>query len=86
MPGNMTGGKRAAQTNKRLYGKDFYKRIGAKGGKVSKRGGFASYNVGKDGLTGRERARRAGKKGGEISKRLPVTDRGWAAWRKKNED
>lgn len=33
MAGNSAGGKEAAKTNKRKYGENFYKEIGAKGGK-----------------------------------------------------
>lgn len=62
MPGTMTGGRKAAQTNKERYGDDHYKKIGGLGGKKGKRGGFASDKVGKDGLTGRERAVMWGKK------------------------
>ena len=32
MPGTVAGGKKAAVTNKKRYGKNFYKRIGALGG------------------------------------------------------
>lgn len=46
--------------------------IGAKGGKLSTTGGFASDKVGADGLTGRQRARIAGAKGGSISRRTGV--------------
>lgn len=60
------------------YGPDFYKRIGAKGGSNGKgpgyKGGFASNEVGEDGLTGRERAKLAGAKGGAISRRGPAKD------------
>lgn len=60
------------------YGPDFYKRIGAKGGANGKgpgyKGGFASNEVGEDGLTGRERAKLAGAKGGAISRRGPAKD------------
>lgn len=59
MGGTKTGGKLAAQTNKALYGDDFYRRIGKKGGSIS-RGGFA---------TNRALASRAGKIGGRISRR-----------------
>ena len=69
MPGTKTGGLKAAETNKKKYGEDFYKRIGAKGGEISRGGGFASQEVGADGLTGQERARIAGSKGGVKSKR-----------------
>ena len=69
MSGTISGGKKAAQSNMKKHGKDFYKRIGQKGGKNSKRGGFASEKIGKDGLTGAERAKLAGAKGGRISRR-----------------
>ena len=69
MAGNVKGGQQAARTNKRLYGKNFYKEIGALSGKLSRNCGFASQKVGPDGLTGAERARIAGKKGGSISRR-----------------
>lgn len=69
MAGTKIGGKRAAITNKKKYGEDFYRDIGAKGGKRGKTGGFASNLKGADGLTGRERARLAGTKAGQISKR-----------------
>jgi hypothetical protein len=70
MAGTIAGGKAAAATNKAKYGEDFYAKIGTKGGKLGKTGGFASDSVvGADGLTGRERARIAGAKGGKISKR-----------------
>lgn len=41
MPGTRLGGLQAAKTNKIKYGDDFYKRIGADGGRKSKRTGFA---------------------------------------------
>lgn len=54
------------------HGKDFYKRIGAKGGHNGTTGGFASNKVGEDGLTGRQRAVLAGAIGGHISRRGPA--------------
>jgi len=60
MPGTVIGGKRAAQTNKKRYGKNFYKRIGALGGLKSTGGGFAANP---------ELARIAGKKGGSSPRR-----------------
>lgn len=69
MSGTRAGGLKAAKKNKELKGEDFYKHIGAKGGRLGKTGGFASDKVGKDGLTGRERARKAGSRGGTISQR-----------------
>lgn len=72
MAGTVIGGKRAAETNKKRQGADFYRRIGQMGGKKSVHGGFASTVVGKDGLTGIERAKKAGSSGGKISKRGPA--------------
>lgn len=60
MAGTKNGGKSAAATNKSKYGKDFYARIGAMGGKKGHTGGFAAN---------RELARSAGAKGGRISRR-----------------
>ena len=63
MPGNKIGGKKAAKTNIKLYGKDFYRTIGAKGGRNGHTGGFASNPA---------LARIAGAKGGRISRRGPT--------------
>lgn len=60
MAGTIAGGKAAAATNISKYGPDFYKNIGAKGGKKGKTGGF---------FANRELARLAGAKGGRISRR-----------------
>jgi general stress protein YciG len=60
MAGTKAGGIAAAATNKRKYGDDFYGKIGAKGGKVGRTGGF---------FANRELARAAGAKGGRISRR-----------------
>lgn len=60
MSGTVKGGKKAAETNKKRYGKDFYKRIGSEGGKKGTTGGFAANP---------ELARIAGRKGGKKSKR-----------------
>jgi general stress protein YciG len=54
------GGKLAAKRNIEKYGADFYKNIGAKGGKSGHTGGF---------YANRELARLAGAKGGKISRR-----------------
>ena len=40
MAGTINGGKAAAETNKKLYGEDFYARIGAQGGSICKPKGF----------------------------------------------
>ena len=42
MAGTKAGGAKAAATNKAKYGKDFYSRIGQKGGKNGTTGGFAA--------------------------------------------
>ena len=60
MAGTVNGGKAAASTNKTRHGADFYAKIGAKGGKKGKTGGF---------FANRELAREAGRKGGRISRR-----------------
>lgn len=64
MAGTTAGGKEAAATNKAKYGSDFYARIGAKGGRVGRTGGF---------YANRELARVAGQKGGRISRRTKST-------------
>lgn len=69
MAGTKAGGQAAAKTNKKKYGKDFYKKIGSEGGKIGTTGGFASDKVGEDGLTGYERAAKAGAVGGRKSRR-----------------
>lgn len=71
MAGTKEGGLKAAESNTRRD-PDFYRRIGAIGGKKGTTGGFASDKVGKDGLTGRQRARLVGREGGSISKRGPA--------------
>ena len=40
MAGTLEGGRKAAETNKKKYGEDFYRNIGAKGGGKSRTGGF----------------------------------------------
>lgn len=71
MPGTKAGGLKARDTNYKLHGKDFYKRVGKIGGKAGRTGGFASETVGIDGLTGRQRASKAGALGGRVSRRGP---------------
>lgn len=65
MAGTKAGGLKARETNLKLHGSDFYKRIGRMGGKAGdpSKKGFAS-NI--------ERAKKAGAKGGKISKRGPA--------------
>ncbi len=60
MAGTKAGGQAAAATNKKKYGGDFYAKIGARGGKVGRTGGF---------YANRELARLAGARGGRISRR-----------------
>lgn len=60
MAGTKAGGQATAVTNKKKYGKDFYKKIGAKGGRLGRTGGFAANP---------ELARIAGAKGGSNSRR-----------------
>lgn len=62
MSGTKEGGIKAAATNKRRYGLDFYKQIGRQGGLNGHTGGFCDIEL----------ARRAGQKGGRISKRGPA--------------
>lgn len=69
MAGTKDGGVKAANTNKTRHGKDFYARIGAKGGKATGPKGFA---------VNRELARAAGAKGGRISRRGKTVSRGTA--------
>lgn len=64
MPGTTNGGKKAAATNKKRYGKNFYVRIGAKGGRMSSSGGFAANP---------ELAREAGRLGGLKSRKKKAT-------------
>ena len=63
MAGTARGGRLAAEQNKKRYGEDFYKRIGAKGGQVGRTGGFAA------GKEGRKRASYWGAIGGSRSRR-----------------
>ena len=63
MAGTKAGGLKAAVTNKSKYGKDFYARIGAVGGRNGNTGGFAANPA---------LAKIAGAKGGRISRRGPA--------------
>lgn len=42
MSGTIAGGRKAKETNYKIHGRDFYKIIGAKGGRASHTGGFAT--------------------------------------------
>ena len=61
MSGTKAGGQLAAKTNKQKYGSEFYAKIGSKGGKLGRTGGF---------FANRELAKLAGAKGGRISRRI----------------
>lgn len=67
MVGTRNGGQRAAKKNKELYGNDFYRIIGSKGGqqKPNRPRGFAAMP--------KEKVVAAGRKGGRISRRTGVT-------------
>ena len=62
MAGTVDGGRKARETNYKKYGKDFYKKVGALGGKMGRTGGFAA-NL--------ELAKTAGAIGGRKSTRGP---------------
>ena len=63
--GTKLGGLKAREKNLKLHGEDFYKKIGAKGGRNGHTGGFAANP---------ELARKAGAKGGRKSKRGVAKD------------
>ena len=60
MAGTKAGGRKAAITNKKKYGHDFYASIGRKGGRNGHTGGFAANP---------ELAKIAGRRGGLTSSR-----------------
>lgn len=60
MPGTKAGAAKAVATIRKRFGKDFYAKIGAEGGRIGTTGGFAAN---------RDLARIAGAKGGSISRR-----------------
>lgn len=64
MAGTKVGGGKARDTNIERHGEDFYIKIGAKGGKLGRTGGF---------YANRELARAAGAKGGRKSRRIRST-------------
>ena len=74
MSGTKEGGLKARETNLRKHGKDFYARIGAKGGHNGHTGGF---------FANPELAREAGRKGGKISRRGKAKR---TSWRKDNHE
>lgn len=63
MAGTKAGGLKAYQTNLKKYGKDFYNRIGKRGGQNGHTGGFAANPA---------LARIAGQKGGRKSRRTGI--------------
>ena len=63
MAGTKEGAKKALATNKKIYGEDFYKRIGRLGGKNGTTGGF---------YANRELASIAGRLGGKKSSRKGI--------------
>lgn len=76
MAGTKQGGIAARETNKKKYGKDYYAKIGSKGGKVAN----PNKGFGTDNRTRLEKLMRkpklasvAGTKGGQISRRTKVT-------------
>lgn len=66
MAGTKVGGVKAAETNRKIHGKDFYARIGRLGGRNGHTGGFAANPA---------LAKIAGQKGGKASKRGPAKDK-----------
>jgi len=60
MAGTKAGGMKAAATNLKKYGPDFYRNIGSMGGRNGNTGGFAANP---------ELAKIAGARGGRISRR-----------------
>ena len=70
MSGTKAGGLKARETNYKVNGKDFYKRIGSIGGKKGHTGGFAANP---------QLARIAGRRGGLVSSRgahkAPIEER-----------
>ena len=76
MAGTKTGGQKAAETNKKKYGHDFYANIGRRGGRNGHTGGFAANP---------ELAKIAGAIGGRKSKRGKAKPKETAAERIKRE-
>jgi len=60
MAGTIEGGRKASTTNRKLWGEDFYVRIGAMGGKAGRGHQFAH---------GKVSPVEAGRKGGSASRR-----------------
>lgn len=68
MAGTIAGGLKAAATNRKLHGDDFYARIGRKGGQKGHTGGFAANPL---------LAKLAGARGGRRSRRGPSLEAQW---------
>lgn len=64
MAGTKLGGRKAAATNKKKHGEDFYQRIG-------RQGGSKSHRETRPFAVNPELARAAGAKGGKMSRRGP---------------
>ena len=78
-PGHQKANEKWHKTMIKRFGseekmKEFFRRIGSRGGQNGHTGGFNSEKVGADGLTGFERARIAGSRGGKISRRTKKND------------
>lgn len=73
MAGTKVGGAKTAKTNKRKYGRNYYREIGAEGGKKGRTGGF--YYLKATGQLGK--IREAGRKGGIASRRGPDFQKGY---------
>jgi len=68
MAGTTEGGRKASLKNKEKYGEDFYKNIGARGGKVT--GITKGFAIAKSyPLDDPRHPSNAGRKGGTVSKR-----------------
>lgn len=68
MAGTIAGGLKAAATNRKLYGDDFYARIGRQGGQNGHTGGFAANPA---------MAKIVGARGGRRSRRGPSLEAQW---------
>lgn len=76
MSGTKIGGMKAAKTNLEKHGSDFYKRIGAKGGRNGHTGGFASNPALASiaGAIGGRKSSRAGIRNGEGRRKNSAVD------------
>lgn len=76
MGNTKAGGLKCAETNKKKYGDNFYRKIGRKGGIAPHKGprGFAAMTL--------EQRREAGAKGGRNSDRTGIKNGEGKKWRK----